>query len=116
MLAKRKKDPIPINVPDPDPFNPLLPLSSHNAKPGEIISMDPNGPVTPMTSRRHKLWFLFKDIATGHDHTIFASDQGTQSVMEAVTFVFDWYVAHGVKPKILRSDHTNVTLSAEFQA
>jgi hypothetical protein len=36
--------------------------------------------------------------------------------MEAVTFVFDWYVAHGRKVRILRSDHMKVTLSSEFQA
>ena len=41
MLAtKRKKDPIPVNVPDPDPFDPSLPLSRKNAQAGEIISMD----------------------------------------------------------------------------
>jgi hypothetical protein len=106
LLAKRKRDPIPTNQP----------LSSRNALPGEIISMDPNGPVTPMTSRRHKLWFLFKDVATGFDHSVFAADQSTESVMEAVTFVFDWYVAHGRTVRILRSDHMKVTLSSEFQA
>jgi hypothetical protein len=98
----------------PDPFDPALSLSSRNALPGEIISMDPNGPVTPMTSRRHKLWFLFKDVASGFDHSVFASDQSMESVKEAVTFVFDWYVAHGRTVRILRSDHMKVafTLSA----
>jgi hypothetical protein len=39
-----------------------------------------------------------------------------QSVKEAVTFVFDWYVKHGKTVRILRSDHMNVALSDEFQA
>jgi len=116
LLAKRKRDPIPTNEPDPDPFDPSLPLSSRNALPGEIISMDPQGPVTPMTSRGHKLWFLFKDVGSGYDHTVFASDQSMQSVKEAITFVFDWYVKHGKTVRILRSDHMKVALSDEFQA
>ena len=121
ILARRKRDSIPINreVTSVDGSSSDLNrmhLSSTNAKPGEIISMDPNGPVSPATSAGRKLWFLFKDVATQYDHAIVASEQTLEAWKQAVTIVFDWYIGHGVKPRILRTDFAKVPLSNDFRA
>jgi hypothetical protein len=51
----RRRDAIPVNLQgDPaDLEHPDSPLSSRTAKPGEIISMDPCGPVTPAAQGKY---------------------------------------------------------------
>jgi hypothetical protein len=91
-------------------------LSSKNARPGEIISMDPQGPVSPATREGFSIWFLYKDVCTEYDHVITAKDQSTVTVKNATTVVFDWYLAHGCKPRILRCDFNKVVVSDEFRS
>ena len=116
ILAKKRRDTVPSNVPDPSDFFGDAALSSQNAGPGDIISLDPNGPVTPRAQNGMSLWFLFKDVATSMNHVVFANEQSTDTVQAAVTHVFDWYKSHGYSPKILRTDYAKVPLSRDFQA
>lgn len=42
----------------------------HTYKPGECISCDPSGSVSPLGPKGEVLFFLFKDIATGHLYAV----------------------------------------------
>jgi hypothetical protein len=116
-VLNRKRSTIPVNVQhDPaDVVDPDAPLSSRTAKPGEIISMDPCGPVTPAAQGKYPYWFLFKDVATGMDHTMTATNLNTETWKAAVVQTFDWYRSYGVTPKILRCDADRIPLSNDFK-
>ena len=116
VLAKRRRNKVAANksLPvDSDPMRSVL--SSKNCKPGEIISMDPNGPVTPATAEGFVIWFLFKDVATGMLHTVTAKNQDTPNIQAAVNYVFDWYRSNGCTPKKLRVDDMKTTYSPNFK-
>jgi KUP system potassium uptake protein len=105
LLAKRKKDPVPVNTPDPYDFiDEAVPLNSRNAKDGEIISMDPVGPVSPATSSGHKLFFMFKCVAGRYGHIVTSESHDATHTIAAIEHVVAWYRSYGYDPKILRAD------------
>jgi hypothetical protein len=113
----RRRDAIPVNLQgDPaDLEHPDAPLSSRTAKPGEIISMDPCGPVTPAAQGKYPYWFLSKDVATGIGHVVTAANLTTETWKAAVVKTFDWYKGYGIIPKVLRCDADRIPLSSDFQ-
>jgi hypothetical protein len=113
-LNRRRESIIP-NEPDPYDFVHGAPLNSRNAGPGEIISIDPNGPVTPAAQGKHPYWFLLKDIGTGHRQAYTTSSLNLQAWKDSVDKSFTWYHKHGKKPKLLRCDAANIPLSEDFK-
>jgi hypothetical protein len=62
-LAKKNKKPIPTRGSE----------RRDGSKPGEIISGDPVGKISPASAGGyHYFFFLFKDLATGYLHAILA--------------------------------------------
>jgi len=90
ILAKRRRDPTPINV-DPPDFHGLAPLflSSKTAEPGDIISFDPQTS-TPIAVDGSTNWILFKDVASGFNHVTFGTDASTETVQTACNQVFSF--------------------------
>jgi hypothetical protein len=113
----RKRDAIPANLQD-DPADLVgveAPLTSRNATPGEIISLDPCGLVNPAAQGKHPYWFIAKDVATGMDHVLTATNLNTETWKAAVEHTCDWYRGYGVIPKVLRCDADRIPLSTEFR-
>lgn len=113
ILAKRKKDPARVNIKDnPLDVDPdISSLSSKNCAPGEIISFDPVGPITPLTAEGRGYFFLFKDIKTGYNHAVTSARVDTECTKEALRIVLDWYSQWGCKPRLVRTDCAAVLTS-----
>ena len=116
VLAKQRRESLPKNTHDPADISPDDPLSSRNALPGEIISMDPQGPVNPAGHSKYPYWFLSKDVATGNDIPVYVPSLDTETWKQSTSLVFDWYIMHGVTPKLLRTDAANIPLGDTFKS
>ena len=81
--------------------------------PGELISADPVGKISPPTRHGHQWLFLFKDMATGRVHTFTASSKDFFEA--AFAQVVDYYKARGFKCKVLRTDSELVLNSASMK-
>ena len=81
--------------------------------PGELISADPVGKISPPTRYGHQWLFLFKDMATGRVHTFTASSKDTFET--AFLQVVDYYYTRGFKCKVLRTDSELVLNSASMK-
>ena len=81
--------------------------------PGELISADPVGKISPPTRHGHQWLFLFKDMATGRVHTFTASSK--DAFEGAFLQVVDYYKARGYKSKVLRTDSELVLNSSSMQ-
>ena len=81
--------------------------------PGELISADPVGKISPPTRHGHQWLFLFKDMATGRVHTFTASSKDFFEA--AFVQVVDYYKARGFKCKVLRTDSEVVLNSASMK-
>ena len=85
LLARRRKEVFKNIKTDIDYDSNLSALNSANAQPGDIISMDPVGPIYPADSQGRKYFYAFKDIATGYDHVFCTFDISTKSACEAIS-------------------------------
>jgi hypothetical protein len=119
ILAKRNKSSIPVN----EQFDPpdiidgeLGSLRSRTAKPGEIISFDPIGPISPLSSSGHKYFFLFKDVATGYNHVMTSPSKEAARIVHCLEEVITWYRKYGLKVRIVRTDFENTIKSDEVKA
>ena len=116
VLTKRGLLAPPRNARDPNDFSrETSQLNSKNALPGNILSFDPSGLITPPTAKGETLFFLFKDVATECDHAVLAKSQDTCNVKAAVKQVLDWYIKKGCKPEILRVDDAKGLNSVELR-
>jgi hypothetical protein len=82
--------------------------------PGEIISSDPVGKISPSSAVGHCYFFLFKDIATGYLHAVPAKTK--DEFLPALRKVYDFYSRHGWKPRILRTDGGKEEVAANVEA
>lgn len=94
ILAKRNLDPPSTN-------------EQKQYAPGECISADPSGSISPAGPRGEKIFFLFKDVGTGYLHAIPSKTNDSESFLEALKQVVKFYKRYGHKPRILRTDHGN---------
>ena len=62
ILSKRRAKSIAANLDDPDGF--YGGINSKNAKPGQIISIDPVGPISPKSINGFSLMWLVYDIGS----------------------------------------------------
>ena len=81
--------------------------------PGEVISADPVGKISPPTREGHQWLFLFKCMGTGRVHTFTAKTK--DAFPDAFRQVYDYYTTHGHKPKVLRTDYEKLLDSTEIR-
>jgi hypothetical protein len=82
-------------------------------KPGEIISGDPVGKISPASAAGYNYFFVFKDLATGYLHAIPAKTK--DDFLSAFSKVHDFYSRHGWKPRILRTDGGKELISTNVE-
>lgn len=95
-LAKRNKKPVP------DPSGERL----EELKPGEIISADIVGKISPPTKNGDRYYFLFADVKTGYQHVYTCATKS--GFVTAMKLVLEWYKVNKCEPKILRTDSEEV--------
>jgi hypothetical protein len=77
----------PKNARDPNDFSrENSQLNSKNASPGNIISMDPSGLISPPTANSATKFFLFKDITTECNQAVFSKSQDKENVKSVPRF------------------------------
>lgn len=81
-------------------------------EPGECISADPSGTISPVGPNGETIFFLFKDVATGHLHAVLSTNKDSDSFLKALKLVIKFYKRHKCKPRILRTDFENNLRSA----
>ena len=94
--------------------SPSINISDVERKPGEIISADPVGKITPPTKEGHSWFILFKCTSTGYLHAF--TTKTKDEFLYCLTQVVDWYRARGHTPKVLRTDNDSVVLSQDTQS
>jgi hypothetical protein len=105
LLHTRNRRPIPKN--DSDPYDFDTELGDHRsgqALPGEILSIDPAGPINPQTRGGHKYFWLIKDVCTGYIWAITSSSKSAVSCIDALDYVIKWLRVRGHKTRKIRSD------------
>ena len=100
ILAKRNLDP------------PSSATEHQLYTPGECISADPSGSISPAGPKGEKIFFLFKDVGTGYLHATPGKSKDSDSFLEALKQVIKFYSRYGHKPRILRTDYGNELKSA----
>ena len=74
-------------------------------QPGEVISVDYMGPITPTSARGYTGYLLYKDINSKHLHVTLTKKKPTSETFAAATKeVVEFYRAHGHSPHTLRFD------------
>ena len=82
--------------------------------PGDIISADSVGKISPISREGYEWFFIFEDVATGYLHVFLSKSK--VGFVHALSHVVTWYKARGWTPKILRTDQGKELMSAEVQA
>jgi hypothetical protein len=63
--------------------------------PGQAISCDYQGKISPTSVRGFTGWFIFKDLCTSYRHGIMTKDKSGNTFIEAISHVIDFYNSHG---------------------
>ena len=113
ILAKSNALSVPINEILPsDEFQDVGFNNSKFCSPGEIISIDPVGPITPLASTsKYKYFYLAKDVATGFDHVFCSATDTSEVFITICDHLINWYASHGLKVCKIRTDASRVNLS-----
>jgi Reverse transcriptase (RNA-dependent DNA polymerase) len=78
--------------------------SSASCKPGNIISLDPSGPINPLTSEGFSWMWLAKDVATGYNWTFTTKSKDAASAVAVLSNIVEWLEAERHQCYIIRTD------------
>ena len=76
----------------------------HGSYPGEEISVDYQGKITPTSVRGFSGFYLFKGKYSGYRHGILVKDKSAKTYLDAVESVIQFYNCHGFLVHKLRCD------------
>lgn len=82
--------------------------------PGDILSADSVGKISPLSREGYEWFFIIEDIATGYLH-VFPS-KTKLGFVQALDIVVTWYKARGLVPRVLRTDQGKELMSSAVQA
>jgi hypothetical protein len=113
VLSKRRAKSVAPNLPLPEGFDGGV--NSRTAAPGEIISIDPVGPISPKSINGFTLlWFIY-DIGSSYQWVFFSSTKHSSIVVEILRIVISDLKFYGKALKIVRSDAEEIFNSREVQ-
>ena len=113
VLSKRRAKSVAANLDDPDGF--YGGINSKNAKPGQIISIDPVGPISPKSINGFSLMWLVYDIGSSNQWVFFSETKRSSIVMEIVRQIIADLKFYDKKLKILLSDAEEIFNSSDVQ-
>ena len=76
----------------------------HGNHPGEELSVDYQGKISPTSVRGYNGFYLFKDKFSGYRHCILVKDKTAKTYMNAVEQVIEFYNSHGFPVEKIRCD------------
>lgn len=113
MLSKRRRKSIASNLQDPEDF--ASGLNSKTALPGEIISIDPVGPISPKSKNGFTLMWIAIDVASTYQWVFFTDNKRAVTVVEILKMIMVELKFFEKKMKILRTDAEEIFNSSEVQ-
>ena len=114
VLAKRRSKSVAFNLVDPDGFSGGI--NSKNAEPGQIISMDPVGPISPKSIGGFSLMWVVYDYGSAYTWVFFTDNKRAATVVKILEFVMVDLRFWERRLKIVRSDAEDVFTAAEVQS
>ena len=109
-MSKRRAKFVAVNLDDPDSL--YGGINSTNAKPGQIISIDPVGPITPKSPGGYFLMWLVYDIGSSYQWVFFSETKRASIVVRLIIADLKF---SDKELKILRSDAEEIFNSSEVQ-
>ena len=110
-LSKRRNKSVSVNLRAPTGFN--SDLNSRTAKPGEIISIDPVGPISPKSKNGFTLLWVVIDLATTYQWFFFSNNKRSSTVVEIIKNVIYDLKFYDKCLKIVRSDAEEIFNSSD---
>ena len=106
MLSKRKSQSVAYNLKNPDGFQGEL--SSKTATLGQIISLDPVGPISPKSIGGYLLMWSAYDVGSSYQWAHFSKTKEADLVIQMADLLF-----FGKALKVVRSDSEEIFSSRE---
>ncbi len=113
VLSKRRAKSVVPNSPLPDGFDGGL--NSKTAAPGQIISIDPVGPISPKSVNGFSLFWLVHDVGSSYQWVFFSSSKHSSVVVEILRLIISDLKFFDKELKIVRSDAEEIFNSREIQ-
>ena len=113
LLSKRRSQSIAFNLSNPEGFQ--SPIDSKNAKAGQMISLDPVGPISPMSLGGFTLMWCVYDVGSSYQWVYFSKSKEAAVVIQILELVLADLVFYKKELKIVRSDAEEVFSSREVQ-
>ena len=79
-------------------------LKFYGSYPGEEISVDYQGKISPVSVRGHTGFYLFKDRYSGFRHAVMVRDKTSKTYLSALQSVISFYNQYGYSVRIIRCD------------
>ena len=111
MLSKRKSQSVAFNLKNPDGFRGEL--SSKIAKPGQIISLDPVGPISPKSIGGFSLMWSVYDVGSSYQWVYFSKTKEADVVIQILELVIADLLFYDKVLKVVRSDAEEIFSSRE---
>ena len=111
LMSKRRSQSVAFNLSNPDGFQGEI--SSKTAIPGQIISLDPVGPISPKSIGGFTLMWLVYDIGSGYQWVYFSKSKEAAVIIQILELVLADLIFYGKELKIVRSDAEEIFSSME---
>ena len=92
------------------------PIDSKNAIAGQMISLDPVGPISPMSLGGFTLMWCVYDVGSSYQWVYFSKSKEAAVVIQILELVLADLVFYGKETRIVRSDAEEVFSSREVQS
>ena len=113
VLAKRRAKSVVSHLPDPDGF--FGGINSKNALPGQNVSIDPVGPISPKSISGFSLMWPIYDIGSSNQWVFFSDSKRAPIILEILRIVLSDLKFFKKETKILRSDAKEIFNSSDVQ-
>ena len=111
MLSKRKSQSVAFNLKNPEGFQEEI--SSKTATPGQIISLDPVGPISPKSIGGFSLMWSVYDVGSSYQWVYFSKSKDAAVVIQILQLVISDLLFFGKILKVVRSDAEEIFSSRE---
>ena len=111
LMSKRRAQSVVFNLADPEGFKSAI--DSKNATAGQIISLDPVGPITPMSMGGYTLMWCVYDIGSSYTWVYFSKTKEAAVVIQILEMVLADLLFFGKVLKIVRTDAEEIFSSRE---
>ena len=113
QMSKRRAQSIAFNLPNPEGF--MNPINSKIVTAGQMISLDPVGPISPISLGGFSLMWCVYDIGSSYMWVYFSKSKEAAVVIQILQLVISDLIFFGKSLKVVRSDAEEIFSSREVQ-